>query len=451
MRTSKSTIEARGGAPALAFALAAALAACGGGADPSDVLSGTWRPPEVNWGMYRNDVAVAANGDAFLWSSGDLLRWERATQTWSAKVQTPERDGVIAAHGEGNAIVAGSSQVDRSLTVRRFDSGAGWPGGWSAPELVAPPSTSYPGRLRLAATDDGSAALAWTYSVPSATTTTINLALFEPGQPARRMDLVVPALVGVDARLELALAELGGQLRVVAVWQLGTAGEDTAISAAVLTYDRATHQGAWAGPVTLTPSPTSLLQLRDLGIDRAGNASLLLATPTSLSLVRFDGQWRPPTTLTFQADSVMVDQPRLAVDPEGAVFVAWPECTQSCVNTATHHETSIRVARAYPTTWGEPAVLATDNTRTLLRPQIATEQGVAFVTWWVSLGNRTSMWSSELVGDTWTPGHALDDVASQIDPVDAAMRGGTGLVAWGRGISPPGNDLSLTTALYLVE
>ena len=434
------------GAAVLALALAA-LAACGGGGDDDDDQPpgppdpvGHWGPPESIVGFRGADVALSDGGDVFLLADSSVRRRVAGTGRWNGLYELP---GVsrVAADPDGDALVAGEVLGKGAILGASFTTGDGWVSGWSPLAPLTPRVAALPTVTDLAMPGAGTAVLAWVQAPPTGSERTVLVAVFEPG-----VGWTAPLVIAGPVRTPtpaMATVDLGGELRTVIAWLDSTAG-DVTVRADVLHYSRSTHALTREGPTVITRAVFGLLPRLEVGVDRGGRSTVLLASPDRLVLSRHFTDWQAPITIApDDGQRWLQDEVHLAVDG-GDALVLSTQCAATCV---------VRVQHALADGLGAPVELARGPARDLPGPScLAAAGGRALAVWrdgaeaWtLRARERTTAWAAPQVIEQ-------EIVASDLSRCELALTpGGTGVVGWARWPRGPEPAPRVTTAIYTLD
>ncbi|HVV82347.1 MAG TPA: hypothetical protein VHE35_04680 [Kofleriaceae bacterium] len=437
---------------ALWAALFLAAAACSGDDGGTTPVAAGWRPPDAigatDTGGFAPKLATAPNGDIYLVFYGDhevwARRWVAATAAWDPLFRlndgtTNAANPVLAVDAAGDAVVTWWGDHAQPIEVASFDASAGWPAGWSTIDAIPAQAntTAQPSAIALA--DDGSAAMVWVDVANDVRT--IGASIREAGGA-----WTAPVRISGDATYaegpSIALADLGDELRVVAIWE----GPGIHTEGDVMTYSKTAHAGTWEPPVQLDTETSRRALPRRVAIDAAGRALAMFEVSDAYGqdaeviTARHDGGWSPPEVMSTTPSENGAD-PSLAVDDEGHAMLSWRECATTCR----------MMTRRYTGGAWQPAVaVAGVDTG----GAVAISGDHALVVWSEQEpnGGWESMHGASFDGTAWSAPQLLEteDQADNGTTYDVTLRHGhAGLAAWVRGVGePPHLMRSISGALF---
>jgi hypothetical protein len=257
------------------------VAACAGDDGPGsvEVPAPTWTVAQPVVGHRLDQLATAPSGDAFvLMTRGGMQavrRWRAETGEWNGifDLSTATGTGRVAIEDGGDALVMWSH--DGTIQSSSFESGEAWAPSWSLPMPAIEGFGIVLGVASLSHDATGRAAVMWLEQFQDPLREELKVALFEPG-----IGWGTPHLLADERSWgKLVLADVGGDLKLVAAW-----GDGTRVHASVMTSD-GTGDGVWSDVVRLDELTSVEAHLDDLVIDRRGEVTALLRT--------YDGSSRP--------------------------------------------------------------------------------------------------------------------------------------------------------------
>ncbi len=382
-------------------------------------------------------VAVDGLGNMFViyYDQGDVWarRFVRATNTWDAlfKVSDNTSTGVnarIAVDDAGNAWAAwyGSSAMGR-VYARQFTAASGWPGGWGTITTVAS-STEGPLYLsEIKTVAGGHAAIA--YELWASSTDSRHegwLRIYDAGSgfgtPARMTTTTTTA-----QSPDIALAKLGNDLRVVAVWFQSDAGRLNVL-ANVYTHNLGTHAGAFASPVAIETDATNDALGPKVAIDSTGNAIAVWfhrnAGVQRVAANRYaGGTWG--TAMDINTTSTVANEPEIAMNAAGQAMVVW-----------TQFDARYNIyGRRFATTWASPIRISDDTAPASSASVGIDDMGRAIAAWHQNAAATQSVWANEFtVAGGWGTAHLLEteNTVVHTSPEVGLNGAGKGGAAWTR-------------------
>jgi len=383
-------------------------------AEPPDVMVDSAGNAVAVWSQFiaagvRTDIWSNRYEVGKGWGTAELLETDDAGFTYDPRV-------AVQSNGNAVAVWAQSDGSRTDIMSNRYVSGSAW----DTAELIETDNTGNTTQPQVSIDANGNAIAVWVQNDGMRNNIIANR--YVSGSVWGSAELIETNNAGDGSKPQVSVQPNGNAL---AVWQQSDGSRTNIWSNNYIVGT------GWGTAELIESDNTDNAIDPQVSVDTNGNAmAVWLQSDGAVFNVwsnRYEnGSWGS-AELVETGDALESIQPQITIDTSGNTLAVWSKSNGSLFNLMSNRYTA-------GTGWGTPELVETNNSGSVLAPQISSDSvGNAVAVWYQSDGIRNNIWSNRyVVGNGWGVAELveLDDVGTSLNPQVSVDNSGNAMAVW---------------------